>query len=225
MAFNYSPKIITTGLVLYLDAANPKSYSGTGTAWDDLSGRGNHATIQDAPTFSNSNNGLFTFNGTSNYITIPSSTSLTTTLPSVIIACTSGSGTPIAKGRYAVYWNYGITNVGATTFRARNDNGDTQSPTFASTSGLNIFAATWNGTSVNFYKNGIFGGASSTSYSPNANNSLFITIGCAETAGSPIIRSEFYNGSIAYIMIYNRTLSASEVLQNYNALKSRFNLG
>ena len=51
MGINYSPKIVTDGLVLYLDAANPKSYPGSGTTWYDLSGNGAHAEAVSLPTF------------------------------------------------------------------------------------------------------------------------------------------------------------------------------
>ena len=60
MGLQYSPKIITSGLVLYLDAANPKSYPGTGTSWFDLSGRNAHMTVYNGPVFTN--------NGPSSYI-------------------------------------------------------------------------------------------------------------------------------------------------------------
>ena len=52
MATRYSPKIVTDGLVLYLDAANSRSYPGTGTAWFDLTGRGNNAVLTNGPVFS-----------------------------------------------------------------------------------------------------------------------------------------------------------------------------
>lgn len=220
----YGPSIIRDGLVLYLDAANTKSYSGTGTTWNDLSGNNNHATIQDAPTFTTTNNGTFNFNGSSNYINIPSSTSLSTTTPSFIIGCSTGNGTVFAKGMYGVYWNYGLTLVGNTTFRARNDFGDAVSPAFSSQSGFNIYSCVWTGTQINFYRNGVFGGSTTSQYSPNSLNLHFITIGCAERTGSPVTRSEFYNGSISFLQVYNRTLSAAEILQNYNATKSRFGL-
>ena len=44
MGVNYNPKIVTDGLVLCLDAANKRSYPGSGSTWNDLSGRGNHFT-------------------------------------------------------------------------------------------------------------------------------------------------------------------------------------
>ena len=67
MATRYSPAIVTSGLVLCLDAANPKSYSGTGTTWTDLSGNGYNGTLVNSPTFSQ---GVFTFNGSTNYINV-----------------------------------------------------------------------------------------------------------------------------------------------------------
>jgi hypothetical protein len=51
MAYNFSPKIITDGLVLYLDAANTRSYPGSGTVWTDLSRVGNNGTLTNGPTF------------------------------------------------------------------------------------------------------------------------------------------------------------------------------
>jgi hypothetical protein len=67
MAFNYSPKIVTDGLVLYLDAANPKSYPGTGTAWNDISRGGNNGTLVNGPTFDSTNGGSIVFDGVNDY--------------------------------------------------------------------------------------------------------------------------------------------------------------
>jgi hypothetical protein len=69
MAFGNGPKIVTNGLVLSLDAADRNSYSGTGTAWNDLSGNGNNGSFVNSPTFSGSNGGSLNFNGSSNYTT------------------------------------------------------------------------------------------------------------------------------------------------------------
>jgi hypothetical protein len=63
MAFNYSPKIIQDGLVLYLDAANTKSYPTTGTTWTDLSRSGNNGTLINGPTFNSGNGGSIVFDG------------------------------------------------------------------------------------------------------------------------------------------------------------------
>jgi hypothetical protein len=64
MSVHAGPNIVESGLVLALDAANPKSYPGTGTTWFDISGNGNHFTLYNGPTFSN---GALTFDGTNDY--------------------------------------------------------------------------------------------------------------------------------------------------------------
>ena len=72
MGFFNSPRIITDNLVLYLDAANAKSYPGSGTAWKDLSGKGHHATLVSSPPHSTTNGGYFYFDGSTNdYATLP----------------------------------------------------------------------------------------------------------------------------------------------------------
>ena len=60
MGLSHSPNIVTDGLVLCLDAANPRSYPGSGTSWLDLSGQGNNGTLN-GPTFSNDNSGFLVF--------------------------------------------------------------------------------------------------------------------------------------------------------------------
>ena len=59
------PNIVTDGLVLYLDAANPKSYPGSGTVWKDLSGNGNHFNLINGPSF---NNFYINFDGVDDYV-------------------------------------------------------------------------------------------------------------------------------------------------------------
>jgi hypothetical protein len=76
MAFNYSPKIITDGLVLYLDAANPKSYVSGSTTWGDLSRGGNNGTLVNGPTFSSANGGSIVFDGVNDYINCGTNSSL-----------------------------------------------------------------------------------------------------------------------------------------------------
>ena len=68
MAFNYSPNIITDGLVLYLDAANTKSYPGSGTTWRDLSKSQLNGTLTNGPTFNSANGGSIVFDGTNDYV-------------------------------------------------------------------------------------------------------------------------------------------------------------
>jgi hypothetical protein len=220
---SHGPRIVTNGLVLYLDAANSRSYDGS-SLWLDLSTFENHVRLLNNPTFETTSGGCLSFNGSNTYGIIDSNPSLTTLTPTLIVACTTNSGTVLAKGGYNSYWNYGLTGISSTDFKARNNIGDTTSPTFtASTNLFNIYTMAWNGSAVEFYRNGIFGGSSSSNYSPIANNSLYLNIGCAWSTitGTNV---EFFSGKISFIQIYNRVLSSTEVLQNYNALKARYGL-
>jgi len=63
------PKIVTDGLILCLDPGNKKSYSGSGTVFYDLS-KNNNGTLVNSPTFTTENKGEFTFNGSTNYISV-----------------------------------------------------------------------------------------------------------------------------------------------------------
>ena len=62
------PEIANDGLVLALDAANPRSYPGSGTTWTDLSGNGNNGTLVNVPTYSNANGGSIVFDGVDDYV-------------------------------------------------------------------------------------------------------------------------------------------------------------
>jgi hypothetical protein len=67
---NLRPPIVTSGMILHLDASNPSSYPGSGTTWTDLSGAGNNGTIQSGVTYNSG--GYFSFNGTTNgYVSMP----------------------------------------------------------------------------------------------------------------------------------------------------------
>jgi len=63
MSLSRGPKIISNGLVLYLDAANNKSYPRTGTTWYDLSGNNNNGTLTNGPTFNSANGGSIVYDG------------------------------------------------------------------------------------------------------------------------------------------------------------------
>lgn len=76
MSYHNGPKIVSEGLVLYLDAANSKSYSGTGTTWTDLSGNSNNATLVNGPTYSSLNGGGIVLDATDDFISITPSASL-----------------------------------------------------------------------------------------------------------------------------------------------------
>ncbi len=213
MAISYNTSIVTAGLVCYLDAANPKSYSGSGTTWADLSGTGNNGTLTNGPTFSSVNGGVIVLDGVNDYIDIP-------------LNMTNQSYTIMGAARYVV--------VGGRTFSARNNNwlmghwaGTTQNyysegwVTGAGSGGLDtswrVYAATGNYASDSWalYVNGDLNAGPNTN-GTNGPNGFAI--------GSYAAGSEFSNSHISNLLVYNRVLSAAEIAQNFNALRGRYGL-
>jgi hypothetical protein len=220
MSLHHYPRIVSNGLVLCLDAANPSSYPGTGTSWTDLSGNDNNATLVNGVGYDSINRSLV-FDGSNDFISIPSSSSITTTTPTIIVGCTIAGGTVLVKGRYTNYFNYGMLSLSTTGLSARNNNCDTSSGSvFSPKTGYAIFTARYNGTGIDFYRDAIYGSTiTGGCYSPSASNSLFLTIGCTQDSNGN--GAEFYSGSISFIQIYNRSLTVQEIQQNHNALSYR----
>jgi len=220
MATQYAfGKIVTDGLVLALDAADRNSYPGSGTTWSDVSGNNNSGSLINGPTYNSANGGNIVFDGVDDYVSIPS------------ITWTPSSFTLfwIIKPNTSTDYNQfiGATNgwgffVFHTTTTGRVYVG-IDIPTRITPSDLTSqivftgvyqsFCFTYGSGVGSFYKNGTF------LISKNMTTPLAwsgFSIGGANT--------NTINGNIGPVQIYNRALSAQEVLQNYNAQKSRFNL-
>jgi hypothetical protein len=236
MATSYgNPPIVTDGLVLCLDAANPLSYPGSGTAWNDLSGQGNSGTLINGPTFNSSNGGSIVFDGVDDFVNINSFSSLLTTYTNVsfdIVFRTSytpldsfgnilfGSNTNTGTNAYRI----GVSNTGS-IFMSVSNSDPFASDQFSLGSDLNngnyhSISISQNGGTYSLYSDGLFIG----NYINDAQDwtrAQKIQIGAEYDGENP---SDYFNGSISFIKIYNRALSASEVLQNYEATKTRFGL-
>ncbi len=70
MATRYNSQVVKDGLVVCLDAGNPKSYPGTGNTWYDLTINGNNGTLTNGPTFSSINGGGIVFDGINDYVSV-----------------------------------------------------------------------------------------------------------------------------------------------------------
>jgi hypothetical protein len=240
MSFNYSPKVVTNGLVLCVDAANQRSYTSGSTTWYDLTGNFNNGTLTNGPTFDSANGGSIVFDGIDDYIALGTPNSLnllgTITINSwvkITAFSTVGNiaGTIYEKGYdnnndqifFRFRNNAGTQVIDVGTYKGSNNTNYLTTYTI----GSSITTGTWNnivgqydGANWNIYLNSVLVSSTLqnqgplTSTSPSSIGAAYISNGYAR----------FLNGSIANLQVYNRALSATEILQNYNATKTRFGL-
>jgi hypothetical protein len=217
----YQAPIVTSGLVMALDAGNIVSYPGSGTTWYDLTTNGNNATFYNGVGFSTTNGGGISFDGVDDYAVVLANSSLNSSQPTVelIMTTTTNGGNIIAQGQYGSNWGYGV-GVKLSSILARNNNGDSNFS--VSNSGLVHIVVVWDGSGNRFYKNGVFLGRNTTNYSPNPGGQ--VTIGGVRSQVPSQNLQEFANSTVSVVRIYNRALTADEVSQNYNATKYRFGL-
>jgi hypothetical protein len=227
MSSKGGPDINENGLVLFLDAANRLSYPGSGTAWSDLSGNSNTGTLTNGPTFSAGNMGSILFDGTNDYVDMGSSTycNLINISVSVWVRVTSASGYFLSRYFNTTSFNGFIMyyDVASTKFAV---DGRESSATYLSRPTTNTYPlnnwynVTWTKSANvwSIYVNGSLDVSSSigNGTTPFSNNIMWLG-GLNEVSAQ-----YYYSSNISNVQIYNRVLTAAEVLQNYNATKSRF---
>ena len=225
--FANNAPIVTDGLVFYVDAGNGNSYPGSGTTWTDLAGS-NSGTLEPAagPTYDSANGGSIVFDGTDDYASFSGFTSVASTgtisqwfKPAISWSNAQPSQAMRLSGVHR-NWEFGRTNTATAPGGFSFDLGqavslETAQRTWSNTLWYNM-VVTWD-TSTNTSKVYIGG---TLDNSGSATNST--SVGVFEIARSPGGTSQVWYGNIASVKYYNRALSASEVLQNYNALKNRF---
>ena len=211
-----SPSIVTSGLVLNLDASNISSYPGSGTTWTDLSGNSNNGTLTNGPTYNSANGGSIIFNGSNNYVSLGNPVSLNVLNFTIGIWIKANSFTnyqnPIFKGDNT-QGQYGLIINSSGNWGIQPNSGFITDP--ISTGIWYYFIGTYDGTNITAYRNAI----QKAQYSiAQTNHGSLVTIG-ADT-----VNNRYFNGYIGGAQIYNRALSSIEVTQNYNATKTRFGL-
>jgi|TARA_R110000823_G_scaffold195132_1_gene326441 hypothetical protein len=221
MATSYSPKIITDGLVLCLDAGDGKSYSGSGTAWTDRSSTNQNFTLTNGPTF-NSGDQSILFDTTDDYATATND------------AFQFGTGDfsievwikPTEFGSYTHMVAFNDQSVGALKANVSNGiiyfyGGSGTYSTYGSITNWTLVQNEWNHvifkreSSVGYgYLNGSSASGTKTGLNKNFNSSV---VNIHKGWGS-----EFTEAYFGLVRLYNKGLSDAEVLQNYNATKGRF---
>jgi hypothetical protein len=226
MTTSYSPLIVTDGLVMYLDAANSKSYPGAGINWTDISRNNNNGILTNGPTFSSANLGSIVFDGVDDYVStsINTSTLNLTTSNGATIMCwlnitllsrwtgiinfTSNIGNDADFG-----WDLDPSNIVRVW-----KNGSALSVVDLSpyNNKWALYTLTSTTSNLNFYINN------------NTPTSAALSGNINTTAGRNLVIMDHWDnpvsGRLSSVVIYNRALTASEILQNYNATKTRYGL-
>jgi len=226
MSLSHSPSIVTNGLTLYLDAANIKSYPGTGTAWNDLSSNNKNATLTNSPAYTSSGAGsYFTFLSASNqYATISGSQTLT---QATFIVWIYRSGIqPFYAGilfsRSTATSGLGFRDTTNQIGYTWNDAGNT----YNWASGLVVPDSTWcmcaisisstSATAYLYQNSGITSSINSVAHSSSTLDSLNLA--------RDSLNVRYFNGRIGNAMLYDRALSQTEISQNFDAQRGRYGL-
>lgn len=252
MGVAYNPRIVTDGLVLCLDAGNVKSYPGSGTTWADLSGLGNNGTLNGGPTYSNSiisldaTDDTISFPFDLNYIPALSNFSMEIwmridTYPTALAVANAYGNKERAGvlfgamyyGGVAFYWNGNSTGTSMNVYPVIRGQDTYRSATLISTN-LNtwynlVLVNNYSSSKFQFYVNGSFYSevtGPTQEYNPSfvsvAGN---IGISKPQVASGGTLNYSYLDCDISIAKIYkNKALTASEVQQNFNALRGRFGI-
>jgi len=230
------PEIVNNGLVLHLDAANERSYPGSGTSWTDISGNSNIANTG-TTNYSSNYNGAFTFSGDQNITCsgVPTGNTWSILIWTANIGPTAfatvGHRTFASTDSMRFQWDENLDtptargpfyNVGGTY--AIHDNAFTPEFWF---NRWHLVSAVGNGTTVNCYLNDNITCETPQNLSTNFSTNGNIMLGYNGLSGNGGVDAINRDGGTVYIsqtLIYNRALSAAELIQNYHATKSRYNI-
>jgi len=222
---------VASNLRLYYDPSNPSSYSGSGTVINDLSGNGLNGTMSNI-TFTSP---YFSFNGTSSQISVADNAllepgsgdwsvefwvnhSVISGSSRILIAKTDGGG----PGD----WGYGLRNGSTGNTFMEVGNGTTSINSPSSTLSINTWyqvVGVWTNVasnSITIYINGSLIGSNSHEFTSIKNTTSPLYLGSFN--GGQF--SQWLNGRMGVVRMYNKALNASEVLQNFNADKSKYGL-
>jgi len=227
--------IITNGLVLNLDAGFTPSYSTSGVTWYDLGYSGFNGTLTNGPTYSGDSGGAIVFDGSDDYVV--RNASINTGQDFSVFAWIKPGAINVRNGIVGNSYPYSLGS--GWFFSTATNYGGTLNTFFISVGSDNAYRTatnnsltlnTWNyiggtvtngGQDIKLYSNGIetgyFGGTLAANTVNYTTQEFYVG---RRHSASP----EPFNGSISIVQIYNRVLSATEILQNYNAQKSRFGL-
>lgn len=233
--------IVKDGLVLHLDPSNSRSYGGSGSTWSDLSASNNHATLTVTPTY-NGSNGLV-FNGTTHYGSIPSVsgvTDFTNTQKYSIEVWFRPSNGQVNSGEAELLEKWNKNNESRYPFTIRYNEGassmsvacyDGTTYKYVTVTGFPV--NTWKqlvgvfdfvGKTLTVYRDGVSVGSASLVGINQVSNTSPIAIATRLTSTGGPQTGIMFKGTIGKIRIYNKVLTSSEILKNFNANKVLYGL-
>jgi hypothetical protein len=237
MAFHFSPKATTDGLIFLVDAANQRSYVSGSSTWTDLSKSAKNATfVTKTPAYLSAANGSLDFNdadfgyGDTNY-NFGNLSNWTVEAWAKIGKSLNGKVTTIVTNQYDLsnQLNFSLgTNNAPSSYNLVAGFFNLSQGGWKNTTGHTPPLNTWfqivgsyDGSTIKQYYNGIV--TSSLSFTGTSLSGGTVRIA---TRWDDLTQttSNYFSGSIGIVKIYNRTLSDIEVLQNYNTTKGRFGL-
>ena len=212
--------IPTSGLSLYVDAGRTSSYSGSGNQWNDLSVNNNTGTLQNSPTYSTSNGGILTFNGSNQYTTFssPSNIPIGNSNYTISVWFNASSLGQIGFVGWGGYLNTNQVNalrLSATGFVHYWWGNDLAVNTSLSINTWYNVVARFDGTNRQLWLNNVLIGGDTPGSGHNVPNANNLTIGTTNV-------NEYFNGKISNVEIYNRAISDSEIAEIYNNFLYRF---
>ena len=243
--------IVTNGLVLYLDASNTKSYVSGSTTWNDVSRSRNDGTLINGPTFNSANGGNIVFDGTNDFSSFPNgsfgySPGITGDISLEVWIYPTGPYTtylsePPTTNIGGVFgqsylansigWGLAVntsSGLNCFVFQVRNfanivGVGSTSSSSFVNNNWYHVVGTINRSTFTRLYINGV--NLVQNAISSAAVAGITITPNLSDAAIGKGSGAPFYSGCrIPIARIYNRALTAAEVLQNFNATRTRFGL-
>ena len=225
-----APPLVTSSLMLHLDASNATSYPGTGVTWTDISGNGKSVTLTNGPTYSSANGGYIAFDGSNDYAITTTSLYNPTTYPNESVFVwwyPTAAGNIISELGQATPntgWhdsNIEISSGGLISFSIWH--GSLTNRVTSSAQSFNTWynlGFVYSGTTLTAYINGESIGT--TTFTRQTNSVLFYAIAAQDSTSMGT--NAYAAGRCGAFYNYNRALTATEVTQNFNALRGRFGL-
>jgi hypothetical protein len=225
MAIAYNTSMVIDGLVLSLDAANPKSYPGTGTTWFDLSRNNVDGTLTNGPTYNTSNGGSILFDNTNDVVVVPHSAAHLVTNGTMIFWAKPISDGTANVCRFALK---GSSSVGANGYNIAINTDKlllrVNGGTLTGVTSLIPLYGTWQ--QYAFAWNSSNQGTIYINDTVDVTGSLGATVTMTSTdslyIGNITDLSRTFDGNISIVQLYNRELSAAEIRRNFNAVRGRY---